>query len=152
LDLQQGGVTMQAMLVILAVLIFILYSIYFIKIIKGSQQSFELEILRSLADWIIVKGASTKTYIWTIFWGDLLGELLYFILTLMRIQNPVIMSLTAFIIVIEIYHFFSIAVGLRRFFAGKYLLSQIFRWRVERTSAILLFTHSLLVLIILTIY
>ena len=143
---------MQVMLGIMAVIIFLLYSIYFIKIIKGSHQGFELEILRSLADWIIVKGASTKTYIWAMFGGSLLGELLYFYLTLVCIQNPVIIILTAIIILIEIYHFILIAVGLKRFFTGKYLLSQIFNWRVERASAILLFTHSLLVLIVLSFY
>ena len=143
---------MQVMLGIMAVIIFLLYSVYFIMIINGSHKGFELEILRSLAEWIIVKGSSTKTYIWAMFSGSLLAELFYFYLTLVRIQNPVIIILTVIIIVIEIYHFTLIAVGLKRFFTGRDLLSQIFNWRVERASTILLFTHSFLVLIILSFY
>lgn len=143
---------MQIILGIMAVIILLLYSIYFIKIINGSHQGLELEILRSLANWIIIKGASTKAYIWAMFCGSLLGELLYFCLTLICIKNPAIMILTAIIILTEMYHFILIAVGLNRFFAGKYLLSQIFNWRVERASTILLFTHSFLVLTVLSFY
>jgi len=139
---------MQVTLGIMAVIIFLLYFIYFIKIIKGNPQGFELEILRSLADWIIVRGASTKRFIWVMFGGSLLGETLYLCLALIYIQNPVMRALTILAISIEIYHMLRIAAGLNRFFTGKYLLSQIFNWRVERTSAAILFTHSFLVLLV----
>lgn len=140
---------MGVILGIMAGLIVLLYSAYFIKIIKGNPQGFELEILRSLADWIISKGASTKTYIWAMFSVSLLGEAIYFYLTLSLIQNPVMRILTILIITLEIYHLTRIAVSLNRFFTGKYLLSQIFNWWLERTSAALFFTHSLLVLAVL---
>lgn len=137
------------MLGFMAVMIFLLYSIYFIKIIKGNPQGFELEILRALANWIIAKGASSKTNIWAIFYGSLLGELFYFYLTLVRLENPVMRVLTAILIFIEIFHLIRLAVNFQRFFSGKYLLSQIFNWQVERASATIFFTHSSLVLIIL---
>ncbi|MEA4924704.1 MAG: hypothetical protein VB084_05265 [Syntrophomonadaceae bacterium] len=143
---------MQVMLGIIACLIFLLYSIYFISIIKGTTRGFELEILRSLADWIIVKGVSARRYIWVMFWTSLLGEITYIYLSLAYIPNPVMRILTALVILMEIYHFIRIAIGLKRFFSGKYLLSQIFDWRLERASAIVLFTHSFLVLMILSFF
>ncbi len=140
------------MLGIIACLIFLLYSIYFIRIIKGTTRGFELEILRSLADWIIVKGASTRWHIWVMFWTSLLGEIIYIYLSLIYIPNPVMRVLTALLILMEIYHFIRIAIGLKRFFSGKYLLSQIFEWRLERASAIVVFTHSFLVLMVLAFF
>jgi len=143
---------MQTALGFMAVIIILLYSFYFIRIIKGNPQGIELEILRGLADWIIFKGESSKTYIWAMFGGSLLGEVLYFYLTLVHIQNPVMIILTAILIIIEIVHLTRIALGFNRFFSGKYLLSQIFNWRVERASATMFFTHSFLVIIILYLF
>jgi len=143
---------MGVILVILAGLIFMLYSSYFIRIIKGEPQGFEVEMLQALAEWIITKGAVSKGYIWAMFFLSLLGELIYFFLTLVLIRNPVMIALTVLFIAIESYHLSRIAVLLNRFFTGKALLSQIFNWRVERASAILFFTHSFLVLIILIFF
>lgn len=143
---------MQVMLGIMAVIIFLLYSIYFYKIIVGNPQDLEVEILRSLADWIIVKGISSKNYIWIMFFASLLGEILYFCLTLAYIPNPVMRILTVLLIFGEIYHLTGLAVSLNRFFHGKNLLSQIFNWRVERVSAALFFTHAFLVMVIMIIY
>ena len=143
---------MGVMLVIIAGLIFLLYSTYFAKIIKGDPQGFEVEMLKALAEWIISKGAVSKGHIWAMFYLSLLGELIYFCLTLVLISNPVMIYLTVLFIVIESYHLSRIVVSLNRFFTGKALLSQIFNWRVERASAILFFTHSLLVLIILNFF
>ena len=140
---------MQMVLGFIAVIILLLYSIYFINIIKGKPRGFELEILRALADWMIFKGAASKKNIWSMFGGSLLGEAFYFYLTLAYIQNLVMRIFTLILIFLEIFHLMRIAVGLNRFFTGKYLLSQIFNWRVERASATIFFTHSLLVLIVL---
>ena len=143
---------MGVILVILAGLIFMLYSSYFIRIIKGEPQGFEVEMLQALAEWIITKGAVSKGYIWAMFFLSLLGELIYFFLTLVLIRNPVMTALTVLFIAIESYHLSRIDVILNRFFTGKALLSQIFNWRVERASAILFFTHSFLVVIILIFF
>lgn len=143
---------MQVMLGIIAFLIFLLYSIYFFNIMKGNTRGFELEILRSLADWIIVRGASTKQHLWVMFWLSLLGEILYIYLVWLYIPNPVMRTLTAILIFLEICHYIRIVIGLNRFFSGKYLLSQIFNWRMERASATLLFTHSFLVLMVLAFF
>lgn len=143
---------MHVTLGIIALLIFLLYLIYFMSIMKGNPRGFEQEVLRSLADWIIVRGASTKQFIWVMFWLSLLAEAFYIYLALIYIPNLVIRILTAIIVFIEIYHFMRIAVGLNRFFSGKYLLSQIFNWQVERVSATALFTHSFLVLLVLAFF
>jgi hypothetical protein len=134
---------------IMASLIFLLYSIYFIKIIKGEPQDLELEVIRSLADWIIVKRAATKTYLWAMLGGSLLAEALYFYLVLVLIPNPTLRILTGIFIPVEIFHLTRLALSLNWFFTGKYLLSQIFNWRLERFSALLFFTHSFLVLVIM---
>jgi len=140
---------MSVVLGIMAATIFLLYLVYFIKIIKGNPQALELEVLRSLADWIISKGSPSKSYIWGVFFASLVVEALYFYLTVVLIQNPVMMSLTLIFIPQEIYHMSRVAVSLNRFFSGRYLLSQIFNWRMERASAVIFFTHSFLVLAIL---
>jgi hypothetical protein len=137
---------MEMILVILAGLIFMLYTRYFLVIIKGEPQVFEMEIIKALAEWIISKGAVSKGYIWVMYFLSLVGELVYFWLTLVLISNPVVIYLTVLFIAIESYHLSRMAVSLNRFFTGKALLSQIFNWRVERASSILFFTHSFLVL------
>ncbi|MDD4170714.1 MAG: hypothetical protein PHQ94_00595 [Syntrophomonas sp.] len=134
---------------IMASLIFLLYSIYFVKIIKGEPQDLELEVIRSMADWIIVKGAATKTYLWAMFGGSLLAEAIYFYLVLVLIPNPTLRIMTAIFIPVEIFHLTRLALNLNWFFRGKYLLSQVFNWRLERFSALLFFTHSFLVLVII---
>jgi len=86
------------------------------------------------------------------FFLSLLGEALYFTLTLALIQNPFMEVFTGIFIGLETFHLIRLAVGFKYFFAGKYLLSQIFDWRVERASTLLFFTHSFLILVILTYF
>ncbi len=136
----------------MAVVIILLYAIYFVKIIQGNTKGFELEILRSFAEWIINKGVSSKIYIWVILFLSLLGEAAYFTLTLIFIQNLAMRLLTVIFVVFEIVHLTAIALNLNRFFSGKYLLSQVFNWRIERASASLFFTHALLIVLILSFF
>ncbi|HPS90117.1 MAG TPA: hypothetical protein PLC35_09135 [Methanosarcina vacuolata] len=143
---------MNILLGIIAGLVFLLYSIYFVKIIQGQYRDFEMEILRSLADWIIARGVVSKTHIWSMLFLSLLGEALYFTLTLMLIKNPFIVVFTALFIGLETFHLIRLAVSLKYFFTGKFLLSQIFDWKLERASALLFFTHSFLILVILTYF
>lgn len=140
---------MSFMLVIMAVIILLCYSIYFVKIIQGSARGLELEVLKTLAEWIIRQGVSSKTYIWIMFFLTLLVEIVYFFLTFYLILNPVIRVLTILFIAFEVFHLAATATNLNRFFTGRYLLRQVFNWRIERTSAVLFFTHALLVLFVL---
>jgi hypothetical protein len=134
---------------IIAIIIWLIYLIYFVQIIKGSPQAFELELLRSLADWIISQGANSKKLLWIVLGASIGIEILYFCLTLRIVSNPFLINLTFLIILFEIYHLFLIIVNLQRFFSGRFLLGQIFDWRVERSSACLFFTHTLLVIVVL---
>lgn len=136
----------------MAGLIFLLYSYYFYKIIKEVPQAFELELVRSLANWIIVTGPPSRAYLWLMFYVSVLLEALYFYLTLTVISNPVIYMLTAMFIPLEVFHLTRLGLGLRRFFKGVSLLSQVFSWSMERISAVLFFTHALLVLASLLIF
>ncbi len=143
---------MSTILVILAGLICLLYTGYFVKIIKGDPQGFERAMIKSLADWIITKGTVSKVYIWAMLFWSMVIVFLYFGLTLRLINNPFMRYLTSIFIAIESFHLSRIAITLGRFFAGKALLGQIFNWRVERASALLFFTHSVLVLAMLIFF
>lgn len=133
----------------MATVIWLLYSFYFWKIIKGNPQIFELELLHSLADWIIKQGTKSRRLLWIV-WGASVGvEILYFYLTLSIVTNPFLTNFTFIVILFEIYHVTIISLNLMRFFAGRYPLGQIFNWRLERTSACLFFTHTLLVIFVL---
>lgn len=143
---------MAAILGIMAGTIFLLYSVYFYKIIKEEPHSFELELLRSLANWMISAGARSKTYLWMILALSILLEIAYFYLTLAHIPNPVITLFTYIIILLELFHLSRMGVAFHRFFKGQYLLRQVFSWPLERFSAGLFFTHSLLVVVTLLFF
>jgi hypothetical protein len=143
------------MVIILAIMagsIFLLYSFYFFRIIKGDPEKLEIEMLKSLADWIIRKKASSKPWIWSVLALSVLAEIIYFYLALVLIANPVMRIFTGLLILYEINHLISLFVNLRRFFSGQNLLSQIFRWGQERIAALLFFTHTFLVLAILAAF
>ncbi|MEQ8200076.1 MAG: hypothetical protein ABRQ24_01505 [Syntrophomonadaceae bacterium] len=143
---------MTAILGIMAGLIFLLYSAYFYKIIKEEPHGFELELLRSLANWMITTGARSRIYLWAMLWASVLAEAFYFYLTLVQVSNLVITTLTVMFIPVEIFHLSWLGVAFRRFFRGQYLLRQVFSWPLERLSAGLFFTHSLLVVITLLFF
>lgn len=134
---------------IMAGLILLLYSVYFIRIITGNPEDLEIQMLRSLADWIISTKAPAQIYIWAMYAMSVIVEALYFYLTLACIRNPVMFILTGLLILFEINHLLGIGYNLKRFFSGHYLLSQIFHWGRERSSAVLFFTHAFLVLTLL---
>ena len=134
---------------LLAGSLFLLYSIYFVRIIKGKPQSFEMELLKSLARWMVKQGPRSKGQLWLMYLISLMIELIYFILVLLIISNPFMQFFTALLAGLESYHLLWMALSLRYFFTGKTRISQIFNWRMERISATLFFTHALLVLIIL---
>lgn len=136
---------MTAILGTMAGTIFLLYSFYFYRIIREEPHAFELELLRSLANWIIATGARSKNYLWSMLVASALVEILYFYLTLVQVSNPIIHMLTIMIIPLEVFHLFRLGLSFHRFFSGKYLLSQVFSWPLERMSAGMFFTHSLLV-------
>lgn len=136
---------------LLAGSLFLLYSIYFIRIIKGKPQSFELELLRSLAGWMVKSGLRSKGQLWFMYFLSLLIELTYFILVFLLVSNPFMQYFSALMAGFEAWHLLWLGLSLRQFFAGLTRISQMFNWRMERISAILFFTHTMLVLIILYI-
>ena len=85
---------MQLVLGIIATILFLLYSIYFIRIIKGNPKGFEMEILRSFADWIVSRGAVSRNRVWMVYWASLGLEIFYFYLVLTIIKNPFLISFT----------------------------------------------------------
>jgi len=137
---------------IMAGIIFLLYSVYFVSIIRGNPEHLEMEMMRSLADWIIRTKGSAQAYMWGMYAGSVLVEGCYLYLAIVYVANPAMRFLTGLFILFEINHLLSLGYNLRRFFSGKYLLSQIFHWGRERFSAVLFFTHAFLVLAILAAF
>ncbi|MEN6462626.1 MAG: hypothetical protein ABFC94_14820 [Syntrophomonas sp.] len=136
----------------IAVSIFLVYSIYFGKIIKGSPQTFELELLKALADWMINRGSSSKNQLWVMLLVTVVFEAGYFLLVFTLINNMVMQFLSGFVAGAEIFHLVVAAINFHRFFQGKIVLKDIFNWYIERISAVLLFTHSLLVLAVIIFF
>lgn len=140
---------MELTLGIIAILIFSSYSIYFTRIIKGEPRVFEIELLKILATWMIKNGSKSKSGLGMLVLLSIIIEIIYFVLSFTLILNPVMQFITAFFAGVELYHIISITFSLKRFFSGQIIISQIFNWKVERSSAVLFFSHSLLILIIL---
>jgi hypothetical protein len=135
-----------------AAVLFLLYSWYFIRIIKGKPQSFELEILKALAQWMVQKGPASKGQMWLMYWLSLFIEVGYLGMAYLTLSNPFMRYFTVMVIAIEAGHLIWLAMSFRRFFAGKTLISQLFNWRLERMSALTLFSYSLLLLVTLVFF
>lgn len=137
---------MEVALGIVAGCILALYSVYFIRIIKGSPRAFEAELLRAFAAWAITRGTAIRGQIrWMIILSIAL-EVIYFWMVFTVIANPAMLIFTSFLIGVEVIHFGIVTHNFRQFFQGKIMIKQIFNWRMERTSAVLFFTHCLLAL------
>jgi hypothetical protein len=137
---------------IMAGIIFFTYSLYFSRIIKGSPQEFEMDILKALGGWIIVRGMASRRSLWMLLYVSLIIEILYFGFTLLVIDNLAMQFITGLAVGLEIFHMGYMGRNLSRFFKGKIALKEIFGWRLERISALLFFTHSFLVLVFLITY
>ena len=135
-----------------AAVLFLLYSWYFVRIIKGNPQSFELELMKALAQWMVQKGPASKGQIWLMYWSSCWIEILYLGLAFLTLSNPFMQYFTVMVAAMEGYHLFWLALSCKRFFAGQTLISQLFNWRLERMSAISLFSYSLLLLITLIVF
>lgn len=135
-----------------AAVLFLLYFWYFIRIIKGKPQSFEFEILKTLAQWMVHKGTASKGQMWLIYWLSLFIEVVYLGMAYLTLSNPFMHYFTVMVIAIEAWHLLWLGMSFRRFFAGRTLISQLFNWRLERMSALTLFSYSLLLLVTLVFF
>ncbi len=143
---------MQLTLGLMAGCLFLIYSVYFARILKGTPQLFEIELLKALADWMVQKGARSKRALWLMLLASVVLEALYFGMTLMVIDNPAMVALTFIMAGMECFHLTNTAVNFRRFFASQSSVSQLINWRLERISATMFFTHSFLVMAILLFF
>jgi hypothetical protein len=143
---------MSLILGLFAGIILVLYSFYFIRIIKGNPESFEIELLHALADWMIQKGTSSRGQLWMMLLLAFIMELLYFLLVFLVVKNFFLLIFTGSLIFLEATHLLTLAFSMLRFFRGNIKLKQLFNWPLERTSALLFFTHSLLILVSIILY
>lgn len=137
---------------IIAAVFFLLYSWYFIRIIKGRPQSFELSLMKSLAQWMVQEGPPSKGKMWLMYWISLLIEVFYLGMAWLTVTNPFMHYFTMAVIALESYHLLWLGLSFRRFFAGRAPVSRIFNWRLERMSALTLFSYSLLLVITLAYF
>ncbi|HHV16101.1 MAG TPA: hypothetical protein GXX58_05950 [Gelria sp.] len=128
------------------------YSFYFVRIIRGNPESFEGELLQALANWVVQKGSKSQGQLWMMLLLSFCLELLYFVLVFAVIKNIALLIFTGVFVLVEIYHLTSFGVSLTRFFRGEIKLKHLFNWRIERVSALIFFTHSLLVLVSIVVY
>lgn len=131
----------------LAGCIIILYSVYFIRIIRGQPENFEQELLNSLANWMIEKGSKSQLHVWAMFLLSLVFELSFFLAVFLSIDNLLMAVFTISFATFEMFHLFILGFSFRRFFQGRKVLKELFNWKLERSSAILFFTYSLLLII-----
>ena len=128
------------------------YSFYFVRIIRGNPESFEGELLQALANWMVQKGSKVRGHLWMMLLLSFSLELLYFVLVFAVIKNLALLIFTGLFVMIEIYHLTSFGLSLTRFFRGDTKLKHLFNWRLERFSALIFYTHSLLVLVSIIVY
>lgn len=131
---------------IFAGVLFLIYAVYFFQIVKGKPEEFELELMKALAAWMVSRGERAKGQMWLMVMVSALLELTYFILVFNIINNDFMILFTSFFVGFEMLHLFIVSFGLSRFFKGQLKLKDIFKWKAERFSAILFYTHSMLVI------
>lgn len=137
---------MNLVLGVVAGCILAIYSVYFIRIIKGSPQAFEAELLKAFAAWVISRGIAIRGQIRLMLLASIVLEAVYFILVFTVINNPAMLIFTAFLAGVEVVHLCLVSSAFYQFFRGKIMIKQIFNWRMERISAVLFFTHCFLIL------
>lgn len=128
-------------------LLLLLYSVYFYHIMKGRPQEFEIELVRALAEWMINRGPASRSQLWMFYVLSLILEIIYFSLVFYLLNNAVIKLFTIFLASFEALHLGMVGINLSRFFGGSMPLKNLLNWPIERTSAVLFFTHTLLVVI-----
>lgn len=148
----KGSEGMTLLLGVLAGIIFLTYAFYFYKIIIGKPEEFEYELLKSLAAWMVSNGSKSKPQLWLLLFLSVILEFIYFFLVFVYIDQPVLIIITSFFAGVEIVHLSTVGRSLSKFFSGKAMLKDIFNWKIERISALLFFTHSLLVIVSLIYY
>jgi len=68
-------------------------------------------------------------------------------LVILIVANPVMLGFTVLFAAFELLHLLVLGLAFKRFFQGQKVLKEVFNWKMERSSALLFFTYSLLVLI-----
>ena len=134
---------------IMAGLFFLVYSYYFWLIMKGQATDFEITIIKSLAGWMIEKGALTKQLLWVLLFFSFILEMTYIVLALLILSNPVITIFTILFAGFDCFHVSVLTLNFIKFFHGQIAIRYIFNWKIERAGAVLLFTHATLVILAL---
>ena len=138
---------METGLAIVAVCLLLVYSVYFFYIIRSKPEEFEKMLLSGLADWMISHKEKSRRHLRLMLGGSFLVETLYFVLVFLVIQNLFFRVLTGLFVGFEFMHLTLLLISMNQFFRGRIPLKYLFNWKIERASAWLFFTHSLLVLV-----
>jgi len=134
-------------LTIMAVLITFTYAFYVRAILSGNADLTENSMSAALADWLVRSGKEARKKVWLYFWGSLFAEGWYLYTALMTIDNMAFDILTATALGVETYALSSLHQRLTWFFRGRIPLGNVLKWKTERISALVMFTHALMILL-----
>jgi len=140
---------MGAILILLAVYagtIMLLYSVYVANILIGKASRFELSLMDYYLQWVVANGQNSRGKMWLMILCSFFIEFAYLFLALYLIDNSTLIFLSIFLLTFELLHAGSVVLAFRQFFKNERPFKNLFNWRLERTSALFLFTHTLLVL------
>jgi len=137
---------------VMAGIICFIYGFYSILIMRGKTQEFEGEMQGALSLWLQEDEGRVGVKLWGILAISLLIEIAYFVLALMVLHNPVMTILTLILIGEELLHIYVVIKSFYKYVRGRIEDDKIFKWLMERVSALFLFTHAFLALVSLFFY
>ncbi len=132
------------LLLAFALTIMLFYFYYVLKILIAKADTFEFVLMESFINWLIVNKQSSKMKSYLLIALSICLEVLYFVLVILFIDNKVIIFYTILLITFECLHLVTSIYSFNQFFKSKRKLSNLFNWRLERSAALLIFTHNIL--------
>lgn len=122
----------------------LLQSVYVYNIALGKAGMFEKKLIGNMVLWLAASGSKVKSKLWGAYFLAVLVDVCYFMLCNIFFINTVFLSITAFLVGLEIYRLFFLGLRMREFFKSKISLLQMLDLRMERISSVMFFTHALL--------
>ncbi|MDR1616288.1 MAG: hypothetical protein LBR98_04690 [Syntrophomonadaceae bacterium] len=142
---------MLLLLICYAFFIIMAYFYYVAKILTGKAALLELMIMDYFLQWIITSNFRSKGKYCLYLAVSFSLEGIYLLLALFLIKNPGFMMFTIFLLSFEIVHLVASVHSVYEFFKNRRPFKKIFDFRIERCSALFLFTHAL-VLVLFILY
>lgn len=124
-------------------------SVYLHSILSGSTERTELELIQAF-DHLSTnekKGNLNKIRVWIVFFISLLFQAIYLYIAYLSINNLLFDVFTSCTIGVETYCVLCNFRSISRYLSGNGTIQEVFSWKTERISCIVMFTHAILVLL-----